>query len=197
MSEFIAGSFFINSTISEFVTSLSDELSRVMRDDDFDQGNIIHVAGYSQSDGTSSLEHWHISNMGLQPDGLYSPPVRRFHYSNDFNSKTVQRDREILIMLDQDSINNQFYINGYPPGRISAMTLKSILERVFLDIWSNQNWLFKKPSNLFESSSIVKICYYLVAELFKMSDHNALFIGGETQTYLIAVPQNLDKSNWA
>jgi hypothetical protein len=197
MNEFISSSFFTLSTIEDFVKYLTESLNREMRAAEFAQGCIIHVAGYSHSDGVSFLEHWHISNMRLQDDGNYSIPELTFHFGNDFNSRTVQKDRETVILLDDNPENNQFFINGYAPGRISTMALKEILETMFSQIWNNPQWQFRKPSNLFESASLVKIYYYLVSELFKMSNHHALIVGGETQTYLISVPQNLDKSDWA
>jgi len=194
INEFISGSFHLHNTIEEFVISLSDSLTREMRPFEFEEGTIIHVAGYHKSNNQSYLEHWHISNTGLMADGYYEVPLTNFHYSNDFNSRINQEQREIIIRLEENPSFHQFYINGFPPGRISAMHLKSVMDYALGQIWGNTGWMFRKPTNLFESSNIVKLYYTFVSELFKMSDHNALYIGGDTQIYLISRPQDLDLS---
>jgi hypothetical protein len=196
MTNFISGSVFTNQTINEFVTDLTATLTAEMSQNEFGQGNIIHIAGYQKTDNFNHLEHWHIANMGLQQDGDYSIPANNFHNGNDFNSRKVQSNREFLIQLDEDPINHQFYINGFPPGRISALRLKHSIDNTLNQIWNHPEWMFRKPVNLFESASIVKLYYTFIAELFKISDHAALYIGGETQTYLIPAPQNLNKNAW-
>ncbi|MFN8306158.1 MAG: hypothetical protein U0T79_05255 [Ferruginibacter sp.] len=197
LTQFITGAVFLHSTIGDFVNALSERLTAQMRDDEFSAGTIIHIAGYHKVENESYLEHWHISNMRLQGDGYYTKPENNFHHSNDFNSRTNEEHRKILIALDRSSTDHQFYINGFPPGRISAVHLKFTIDQALNQIWDTPGWNFRKPTNQFESNTIVKLYFHLIAELFKISDHNALYIGGDTQTLLIPTPQDLNKRNWA
>lgn len=154
---------------------------------------IAHIAGYSKHDYQSHAEHWHISNTHLQKDGNYSGAENEFHFANDFNTRKNLKQRELLKYFDAGPFKHQCYINGYPPGRISAVALKDGLDNTLRAIWNHKDWKFNKPENLFEFSTIVKLYFEFVKTLFKMSDYPALFIGGETQTHLIPVPQDLLK----
>lgn len=119
-----------------------------------------------------------------------------FKYSNDFHSRLKKSDRELLVKLDEDPVFHQFYINGFPPGRMSAMHIKSVLDKALNNIWNLPKWGFNKPQNLFEVSAVLELYFHIVSELFKMSEYNALYIGGKIQSHLIPVPQNIDKNKW-
>jgi hypothetical protein len=195
MNEFIAGAFFTVSSIEEFVKELCDQMSRNMVDDELSTITIVHIAGYHQVDGTSHCEHWHISNSGLNEDGTYTRISEHFRYSNDFNSRLNKEDLEFLKSFDKESTGHQWYINGYPPGRMSAHALKQVIDRGLAYIWNNKEWEFHPPKNIFEFSNIVKLYFHAVSTVFQMSDYKAMYVGGETQTYLIPAPQNLWKGD--
>ena len=74
------------------------------------------------------------------------------------------------------------------------MLIKSNLESQLNKISSNHSWSFRSPKNLFESANKLKMYFHLIGELFKMSDYPALFVGGETQTFLIPAPDDLKKN---
>lgn len=193
MNEFINGSFFTTETIEEFTKDLAVKMNSEMRAEEIKCVSIVHIAGYAKHDHQSHAEHWHISNTQLQTDGNYAKAEDEFHIENDFNSRTNPEQRELLRSFDFDCFNHQYYINGYPPGRDIANAIKGSLDETLVAIWKQDNWKFNKPENLFEFSTIVKLYFEFVKTLFKMSNYPALFIGGETQTHLIPVPQDLRK----
>jgi hypothetical protein len=193
MNDYIQGSFFTNKTLKEFSEQLRDRLSTDMRDYELSAATIIHISGYSEIDYQSHLEFWHISNTTLGDDGNYTAPKSEFHVINDFNSHLNLQQREQISNFDINLRNHQFYINGFPPGRISYMIIKSILDMVLNDIWTKPDWSFRRPNNLFETSIMIKLYFEFINRLFIMSDYKALYIGGEIQTHLIPAPQNLIK----
>lgn len=197
MNEFVTGTFFTAKTIEEFTRQLTERMSREMRPNEIDAVSIVHVAGFQKFDNQSYLEHWPISNTGLQGDGNYSKPGTGFSCLNDFNSRTKKEHRDFLIRMDETSFNHVMYINGIPEGRMSYMHIKNEMDKVLNDIWNKKGWNFRPPENLFESASIVKLQFDFVSQRFKLSHHNALYIGGEIQTNLIPVPQDLCKSKRA
>ncbi len=197
MNEFINGSAFVTNTLQEFTHQLCETLNKVMRDDEISVISIIHICGYPTTDYQSDLEHWHISNCTLDPkNGNYLGPNPEFHFECDFNSRDNKDHRNDLINLDNDSLGNIYYINGFPPGRISANFLRMEVEKALAAIWRQPDWGFRKPQNLFETSQVLELNFHIISELFKMSSYKALYIGGKTQTHLIPVPQNINKNNW-
>lgn len=193
MSDFILNAPNTCDTINEFVQNLTTHLNLDFNGNE-DDISIIHICGYSTFEYHSYLEHWHISNTALLNTGSYRTPITEFHYSNDFNSRTEQANRDFLITLDNTSENNQFYINGFPPGRMSYMFLKQNLEEMLHAIRQQPGWHFNSPKNLFETASQLKMYFHLISEMFKMSDYNALYVGGDIQTFLIPAPLNLNKT---
>lgn len=197
MTDFITGSFHLFGTIEGFTSALSARLTSEMREHELQTCTIIHIAGFQQVDSNSHIEHWHISNTGLFPDGSYDTPTKDFKYHNDFNSRLYKEHREHIIQNQSDYIFRQYFINGLSSGRISANQVIHVLEHTLNDIWSREDNKFRKPDNLFETSNVIKLYFGIVTELFKMSEYNALYIGGDIQTHLIPVPQNLELNNWA
>ena len=192
VTSFITGSYHTTTTIEEFGTQLRQELNGQMREYEFNHVTIIHICGYQVENHNSYLQHWHLSNSGLNKEtGLYDPTKQEFHLLNDFNTQTNQVQNDFLSALHENSQNHQFFINGFPEGRIAANYIKQTLGQVFNHIWNQATWHFNPPSNLFETANVLKTYYTVVKELFKMSDHAALYVGGETQTHLIPAPQNL------
>lgn len=194
LNEFVIGQSHICSTIHEVVLELTSILNREMNDIEFSIPTIIHVAGYQNQGNVCSVEHWHISNTGLNDDGTYQPARDEFIFHNDFDSYNNPANRNLIIQMENSSQIYQFFINGYPPGRISIMILMESINQSIHRILSNGNWNFRAPKNLFEFASQIKLSFYVVCELFKMSDYNALYVGGEIQTYLLPKPQNIDTS---
>lgn len=193
MTDFITASFFTLKTIEEFTVELKDRMNADMRENEIDGVTILHIAGYAKHDDQSHAEHWHISNTSLLESGSYGASSGEFKISNDFNSRTNPEQREFLKSFDAAPFNHQCYINGYPPGRMSANALKGTLDQTLQTIWNNKDWRFNQPETLFEFYTIVKLYFEFVKTLLKMSNYPALFIGGETQTHLIPVPQDLWK----
>ncbi len=191
MNDFIKNEDFITDTIEEFTKNLTKQLNFDFKGTPDDTA-IMHICGYSRIDFQSHLEHWYISNSNLQKSGGYSPKDR-FECHNDFNSRTSKKDLESIQIFDAHPENHQFYINGFPPARISFMAIKKELEKLLNQISSQQDWSFRPPKNIFESANKLKMYFHLIGEMFKMSDYEALFVGGETQTYLMPAPTDLKK----
>lgn len=192
MTEYIANEVFITTTIEEFVSILTTRLNADFRGLPNDSA-IIHVCGYSRIEYQSFLEHWHISNVNLDTTTGNYTNRGYFDFANDFNTNTNITDRESLQIMDDHPDKHRFYINGFPPARISMLAIKRDLERVLNQISNQENWSFRPPKNIFESANKLKQYYKLIEEMFKMSDYEALFVGGETQTYLIPAPPDLNK----
>lgn len=193
INEFITGSVHSTSTLEEFCSQITTSLNSSLREHEFKVGTIIHIAGYLTKDGLSYIQHWHISNTGLDPQtGLYSTPADSFHLVSDFDSLRVAHHRELLKSIDSNPTEHQFYINGFPPGRISAVIIKHHIDHAFAEIWNNPNWKFKEPKSIFEFSHLVRIYFQLVINLFPMSEYNALYVGGDIQINTIPTPQNLN-----
>lgn len=194
MNEFISGSFFTTTTLEEFCKQISDRMSSEMRNNEINEITIIHLSGYIEYENHLHLEFWHISNTELdEKTGNYKSAKPEFKIVNDFNSRTNPQHKNRLKNLDLNLKNHLFYINGYPPGRISYMIVKSFLDEALDNIWENSDWQFRRPNNIFETSIMIKLYFEFINKLFIMSKHKALYIGGEIQTHLIPVPQNLLK----
>jgi hypothetical protein len=194
INEFISGSFYTISSIKGFTIQLHDRMNSEMRDYEMSEVSIIHIAGYQRVDSCSHVEHWHISNTKLNTeDGSYSPALDKFHYSNDFNSGSIPVHKLSLDIMESNPHKHIIYINGFPPGRISYMKLKNTLDHVLDSIWNKPEWKFNKPNNINEFSLIVELYFDFVSKLFPMSDYKALYIGGDIQTQVISVPQDLLK----
>lgn len=192
MKNFILNESFIYSDIMSFVSNLTKTLNQEYKGEENDIA-IMHICGYSKIENNSYCEHWHISNGKLGSDGNYSSSGN-FDFHNDFNTLNSLDDRMKLQNFDLHSNNNQFYLNGFPPARVCLMVIRQQLEALIVEITKSQSWSFRPPNNLFESSNYVKMYFNLIGELFKMSDYQALFVGGETQTILIPAPYDLNKT---
>ena len=194
MNDFITGSYFTCKTIEEFCNELKRSLESNMREDELKIETIIHVAGYQNYDGKASCEHWHISNTGLIPEtGEYTKAVKEFHVVNDFNSIKNPGQKTVIQYMDKNPIHYEWYINGFPPARISGVMIRVTLDEALKTIWNNANWEFRAPETIFDYAHVVKRYFEFITNLFPMSNYRALYIGGDIQTHLIPTPQNLDK----
>ena len=149
INDFIAGSFFSANSIEEFTIQLTNRMNIEMRDDEICEISIVHIAGYNKHEYQSHAEHWHISNTTLNEDGSYSSARNEFHYSNDFNSRTNAEQRNLLKQFDSNSSFHQYYINGFPPGRISSVAIKQTIDKTLNLIWEQPTWRFNRPNNIF------------------------------------------------
>lgn len=193
MNEFITSVFFTCKTIEEFAKELCRVLTSEMRAEEIKIGTIIHLVGYSTHSDQAYLEHWHVSNVKLDlQTGIYSEPSYSFHVNLDFNSFKFPEHRKWLKELDYNPSKYHWFINGFPPGRISAVIIKIAVDEALDKIWNNPNWKFNPPNTIFDFVHIVKRYFEFVTNLFPLSDYNALYVGGDIQTYLIPVPQNLN-----
>jgi len=195
INNYITGSFHTTKTIEEFVKELTQRLNSEMKSFELEHVTIIHIAGYHREDSQSYIQHFHISNTGLNHDGSYSKPTSTFKFSLDFDSMSNKEHRTQLISYDFDSSFHTWFINGLTEARICANYIRTVLDDALKNIWANPQTKFRKPKNIFESATIWKINMEIVCKLFKLSDHEALFVGGEIQTHLIPEPQDINKSN--
>ena len=192
--DFITRSVYLTDTLGEFTQLLCIGLTAEMRDYEIKAATIIHLAGFKKELYESHIEHWHISNTGLNQNGIYDTSHTEFHHENDFSSFRNGIQREMLIKFYKDAFERQLYINGFSPGRVTALIIIKEIEKLMNWVWGNSEWKFRKPASLFETANLLKLNLAYVCELFKMSDYNALYIGGEIQTHLIPAPQDLFKN---
>jgi hypothetical protein len=193
MNDFIKAEYFCSKSIGDFTKSLLDALHRDIRDYERNEVTIIHIAGFNEMNGRSHCEHWHISNTGTDSRGEYLPAENHFHLSNDFNTQTNRAHRiELRVFVESEGITYRSIYNGFAPGRMVFATIKKYLDDIFAVIWDQKDMKFQAPKNIFEFAHILKTHYEIVGKLFQLSNYSALYIGGETQTHLIPLPQNID-----
>ncbi len=197
LNEFIINSSLYTPNLEDFVNQLSGRLTSDFRDFELKHPTIIHLAGYQRIDFKSYLQHWHISNTGLNSlTGQYDVMFDEFHIGEDFNSQRRSNDRKLIKeVFPKHALNNKFFINGFAPGRIAARGIIAQMEQLLFQVWQTSDWKFRPPSNIFEVANILRLNLNYVCELFKVSDYPALYVGGEIQTYLIPAPADLDLSD--
>jgi hypothetical protein len=191
MSQFILNESFISNTLEDFVENLTRALTTYIPG--HASVTILHVCGFYTLDYTSYCKHWHISNSDLDPNTGSYIIKNDFSCNCDFDSFN-EGDLEKLTNLDLNPFNNQLYLNGYPPGRTSLLAIRTMLEDIIYRITLIDNWDFRAPKNIYESATLIRLYYHILGEMFKLSDHNAMYVGGETQIHLIPAPSNLKKS---
>ncbi|MFL5742678.1 MAG: hypothetical protein ACJ75B_20820 [Flavisolibacter sp.] len=192
LNDFIAGSFFLYAQMDDFVKALTRLLNSEMREIEFKKATIIHVCGYQTHNSKSYIQHWHISNVTLDLPGEYSDPRTEFDFYTDFDTFKNAEHRELIISNTKIRSNRQYFINGFTSGRYAANYVIGVLETTLSAIWNMGQFRFRAPANIFETANVLRLYYTIIIELFKISEYNAMYIGGEIQTYLLPMPPNID-----
>ncbi len=179
--------------LEQFSHNLKDKLESTMNVDEKESGCIIHIAGYVEDNGVSHIEFWFVRNVhNINPaSGNYQDIRDTFAITEDFWTRDYQNQNLKETLQDPKYFARHIYVNGFTPGRIGFNVLTKELDKFFLGIWKVKDWQFRAPQTLEETELLVKIYMKVVDALFVMSDYNAHYIGGNTQTILIPQPDNI------
>lgn len=194
MTDFIdKESKIIGLTLKDFCYNLRNELQRLMQKEEKECGSMIHITGYVEEEGLFHPEFWFISNVhGIDPKtGEYRNIDENFAISEDFWKRDYLNNNLKETFQDPNYYSKQIYVNGFPPGRIGFNIIQTQLDRFFLYFWNVRDWKFRPPKTLEETKLYVEIYMQVINSLFIMSDYNARYIGGKTQTLLIPQPENI------
>lgn len=180
-------------TIKEFVENLVVRLNQDMTTTEKEEPTILHIAGFEIKDFKSYAKHFHISNCSLKEGGSYGDVRETFGYQEDFNSENSQHRAGLNIA---EGVNSPLiFANGEREGRTAFMTIWTHWTPLLGAFWVSADFKFRSPDSLFETGSVLKHYLEFVCHMYKMSEHEALYVGGEIQSHYILSPQDLDLSS--
>jgi hypothetical protein len=149
---------------------------------------MFQIVGYvSDDDGVHPGLHFVRNWSTINPStGAYEGIQPTFHVSEDFWNRDYPNDRAAgQLRLGW----YRSYFNGTPDGRIAFYEFMQRFERFLGEVWSQQpTWKFRPPQSLDEFTSIVELQIRTVGTLYRMSDYDAPFIGGDPQIETIPPP---------
>lgn len=179
--------------LKTFSHNLKDTLQNTMTDEQKNGGSIIHIAGYVEENNISHPEFWFVRNVhGINPKtGEYEDIKNEFAISEDFWTRDYINQNLKDTFQKPNYYSRQIYVNGFTPGRIGFNVLKQELDRFFLGIWRVRDWEFRPPNDIEETELLVKNYMDVIDTLFRLSNYQAKYIGGQTQTYKIKQPDNV------
>ena len=179
--------------LKTFSHNLKDTLQTTMTDEQKNGGSIIHIAGYVEENNISHPEFWFVRNVhGINPKtGEYEDIKNEFAISEDFWTRDYINQNLKDTFQKPNYYSRQIYVNGFTPGRIGFNVLKQELDRFFLGIWRVRDWEFRPPNDIEETELLVKNYMDVIDTLFRLSNYQAKYIGGQTQTYKIKQPDNV------
>lgn len=194
MNAFIAHqSALAGNTLYEFGKTLKKELQSKMKPDEKASGCIMHLSGYVEVSGKSHPEFYHIRNVHKinAKSGRYEDIDENFEISEDFWNRDCKEHNLMAKFKDEKYFVYQLYMNGYPSGRICYNIVTNILDNFFQRVWAEREWRFRPPNSLDEVERLVKLYMQVINDLFILSDYDAHYIGGRTQTHMIPQPANI------
>lgn len=179
--------------LKTFSNNLKDTLQSKMTREQKMGGSIIHIAGYVEESGVSHPEFWFVRNVHkMDPKtGEYTDIDENFEISEDFWTRDYKNANLKDVFQNPIYFAHQIYVNGFTPGRIGFNVIKKELDRFYLGIWRVRDWKFRGPKTMQETELLVKNYMQVIDTLFVLSDYNAKYIGGKTQTYVIKQPDNI------
>lgn len=180
-------------TLEIFSKKLKDELQTKMTPNEKKLGCLIHIAGYVEINNKSHPEFWFIRNIhGINSQtGEYENIDEVFEISEDFWTRDCPKGNLMEVFKNEKLYSWQLYINGFTPGRIGYHLVSKKLEEFFSEIWKVNDWKFRQPKSLEETERLVKLYMQVISDLFILSDYNAHYIGGGTQSHMIPQPLNI------
>lgn len=183
-------------TLETFCKTLKDELQNNMSKNEKQNGSLMHISGYVEVNNISHPEFWFVRNIhGMDfQTGEYKNIDETFEISEDFWTRDCPESNLMKIFKDKTVYSKQIYINGFTPGRIGYNIVSKKLDEFFWEIWGVEGWKFRQPKSLEDTERLVKLYMQVINNLFILSDYNAHYIGGDTQTLLIAQPPNIADS---
>jgi hypothetical protein len=194
MNNFIEGTRYtgvknIEELVAELVCRLNSDLTATAKESPI----ILHIAGYDRVDHKSFARHYHISNCSMQEDGHYGEIRENFNSYKDLDSESGEARRKMSTWKYGEGAH-AMYANGEREGRAAFMTMTTEWPKLLDSLWLKQKegWHFREPKSIYEIASVIRHYFDFVCHLYKMSTHEALYVGGEIQTHYIIAPHDLD-----
>jgi hypothetical protein len=177
-------------TLQQFSQTLQQKLQSSLRENEFKLGCMIHICGYSETNGVTHPELWFLRNIhSINNDtGQYENIDETIDISEDFASRDLLTNTTIEKYIIKDHKFDYSYFNGFAPGRISYHYLTRYLDRFFDEVWRNGKWKFRPPSNLNDYKLLLNSYMVTIDTLFQLSDDYGRVIGGTPQFHLIPAP---------
>jgi len=179
--------------LEKFSHNLKNALEVGMTNDQKKGGSIIHIAGYVELDGLFHPEFWFVRNVHKMntKTGEYEDIRQDFAISEDFWTRDYLNHNFKDTFHRPEFYSRQIYVNGFTPGRIGFNVLKNELENFFTRIWKVKEWKFRPPIDIDETELLVRNYMDVIDTLFRLSNYQAKYIGGQTQTLKIKPPDNI------
>ncbi len=151
-----------------------------------DGGSLIHLAGYVKDATGVHPEFYVIRNIqGIDPTGAYINIGDTFECDEEFWSGAVRQPATQQALA---SGGHRCYVNGFPPGRAAYLAFDEEFWGFLTRLWYQPRWRFRPPRTLEEREWLVRLEVSTITTLFKITDYPAAYVGGHTQTYIIAPP---------
>lgn len=192
--------FIHNSTacnLEDFAESLRVSLETEMNGDQKKTPNLIHIAGYVESEGKYHPEFWFVRNaygIDLQT-GYYNDVRSEFIKSEDFwNRDNFKNDlnENLFRLFQHDAGLYKIYFNGNPAGRMNFHRIHRHLFEFYRQVWANKTWGFRPPNNIIESKKLLKNNMEIINSIFELSDSLMKPIGGPIQIEMIPQPLEIE-----
>ena len=180
-------------TMDELSFHLYDKMNKEMLEDEKKAITEVYIAGYQRTENRSYPEHWYITNARRNGDDYYSP-LGYFHDHNNFHPGEVEYHRTLLRKMDADPMKYQFFINGFPRGKIGndrAMPVKDKTDEILKYMLKREDLKFSRPGNLSEFSNIAGLYFSFITELLKMDDGMEKYTGREIHIHEIPAPSDI------
>ena len=192
--------FIYNSTacsLEDFAESLRASLETEMNEDQKKINNLIHIAGYVESEGKYHPEFWFVRNAhGIEPEaGNYYDTRPEFTKTEDFWKKDnlgKNLDENWFRKFQADGRLYQIYFNGTPAGRINFYRIHRHLFEFYRQVWENKTWGFRPPNNIIEAKKLLKNNMEIINSIFELSDSLMKPIGGDIQIEMIPQPLEIE-----
>lgn len=176
----------VNPTVKGFSHYLKARLEAELNDDQREQPMLFHIAGYENGrDGIHPVLYFVRNSHSLNRlTGNYIDIRPFFAISEDFWT------RDYPPTKDSKGSRQQLYFNGTPDGRIAFVRFGQMFFNYLDEVWRQPQWKFRPPRSLDEYASIVDLEIRTLGSLYRMSDYEAPYIGGEVQIIKILPPIN-------
>jgi hypothetical protein len=176
-------------TIAGFADCLRLALDCEMRADQKSSLSLIHLAGYERDERGFHPEFYSVTNATtLDPNtGNYIGIRDAFTAIEDFWSRDCKfKEAQTGFPPAPGPYIAHHYVNGFPDARIAYIAALHSLMPYFDALWSQPQRSYRPPKTLQESTTLLRMLMTIMADLFKISDYSALYVGGETQ--LVGIP---------
>jgi hypothetical protein len=153
--------------------------------------SLIHVAGYERDDRGFHPEFYSVTNATTIDPQSYNYVGFRdsFTANEDFWSRNCKHKDSQTGFPDTPGLYaSQHYANGFADARLAYLAAWNSLKPYLEALWSQPRPSYRPPTTLQDSVVLLRMIMRMIADLFKVSDYAALYVGGEIQVIGIPFP---------